>query len=200
MKMKKVLVSAAALTGSIAGATVVANADSITVQAGDTVSELAEKYNTTVNKIQEMNNLDNPDLIFVGEKLEVSAENTAQASTTNVAQQQSTTNNSQMQAATQTATSTQSTQQNTQQTSTQSYTSNVSGDEASARAWIIQHESGGNYEARNGRYYGAYQLDINYLNGDLSKANQDRTADSYVKGRYGSWVNAKNFWLSHNWY
>lgn len=200
MKMKKVLVSAAALTGSIAGATVVANADTITVQAGDTVSELAEKYNTTVNKIQEMNNLNNPDLIFVGEKLEVNTENTAQASTTNVAQQQSTTNNSQVQAATQTATSTQSTQQNTQQASTQSYTSNASGDEASARNWIMQRESSGNYQARNGRYYGAFQLDESYLNGDLSKANQDRTADSYVQGRYGSWVNAKNFWLANGWY
>ncbi|MCT7688489.1 MAG: aggregation promoting factor surface protein, partial [Lactobacillus crispatus] len=24
--------------------------------------------------------------------------------------------------------------------------------------------------------------------------------DNYVYGRYGSWVNAKRFWLAHNWY
>lgn len=34
----------------------------------------------------------------------------------------------------------------------------------------------------------------------LSPANQERTANRYVKGRYGSWVNAKRFWLAHNWY
>lgn len=29
----------------------------------------------------------------------------------------------------------------------------------------------------------------------LSPKNQERTADRYVYGRYGSWVNAKRFWL-----
>ena len=79
MKMKKVLVSAAALTGTIAGATVVANADTVTVKAGDTVSELAQKYNTTVNTIQQLNNLSNPNLIFVGQQLKVNNDNNGQA-------------------------------------------------------------------------------------------------------------------------
>ena len=87
MKMKKVLVSAAALTGTIAGATVVANADTVTVKAGDTVSELAQKYNTTVNTIQQLNNLSNPNLIFVGQQLKVNNDNNGQA----VAQQNNTT-------------------------------------------------------------------------------------------------------------
>jgi peptidoglycan hydrolase CwlO-like protein len=33
--------------------------------------------------------------------------------------------------------------------------------EDQARANIVARESGGNYQAQNGRYYGAYQLDIN---------------------------------------
>ena len=79
-------------------------------------------------------------------------------------------------------------------------TGGLSSDEDSARKWIIAHESGGRYNARNGKYYGAYQLDLSYLNGDLSKENQDRVAQSYMKNRYGTWVKAKQFWQAHNWW
>ena len=72
--------------------------------------------------------------------------------------------------------------------------------EESARAWIIQKESGGNYSAVNGQYYGAYQMMRSRLNGDYSVANQDAVAQAYVQGRYGSWVAAKQFWLAHGWY
>ena len=208
MKMKKVLVSAAALTGTIAGATVVANADTVTVKAGDTVSELAQKYNTTVNTIQQLNNLSNPNLIFVGQQLKVNNDNNGQAvaqqNTNNnaqVAQQQATSQNTQAQASTQQAAQ-QSASQNTQaQASNNSnYSSNVSGSDAAAKAWIAQHESSNNYNARNGQYIGKYQLSASYLNGDYSPANQERVADQYVAQRYGSWVNAQRFWESHGWY
>lgn len=79
-------------------------------------------------------------------------------------------------------------------------TSDTAWDEASARAWIVQKESGGNYNARNGRYIGAYQLTNTYLNGDYSPENQDRVAEEYVRNRYGSWMKAVEFWKSHNWY
>ncbi len=72
--------------------------------------------------------------------------------------------------------------------------------EKAAKRWIAMHESGGNYRARNGACYGKYQLNIAYLHGNLSAKNQERTADRYVHGRYGSWVNAKRFWLRHHWY
>lgn len=73
-------------------------------------------------------------------------------------------------------------------------------DEESARAFIVKKESGGNYNARNGRYIGAYQLTDSYLGGDWSPENQDRVAQNYVDSRYGGWVGAANFWLSHGWY
>lgn len=76
----------------------------------------------------------------------------------------------------------------------------LSGAERAAKNWIAMRESGGNYYARNGVCYGKYQLNINYLKGNLSPKNQERVADNYVYGRYGSWVNAKNFWLAHHWY
>lgn len=208
MKMKKVLVSAAALTGTIAGATVVANADTVTVKAGDTVSELAQKYNTTVNTIQQLNNLSNPNLIFVGQQLKVNNDNNGQAvaqqNTNNnaqVAQQQATSQNTQAQASTQQAAQ-QSASQNTQaQASNNSnYSSNVSGSDAAAKAWIAQHESSNNYNARNGQYIGKYQLSASYLNGDYSPANQERVADQYVASRYGSWQNAQAHWQANGWY
>lgn len=205
--MKKVLVSAAALTGTIAGATVVANADTVTVKAGDTVSELAQKYNTTVNTIQQLNNLSNPNLIFVGQQLKVNNDNNGQAvaqqNTNNNAQaaQQATSQNTQAQASTQQAAQ-QSASQNTQaQASNNSnYSSNVSGSDAAAKAWIAQHESSNNYNARNGQYIGKYQLSASYLNGDYSPANQERVADQYVAQRYGSWTNAQRFWEANGWY
>ena len=206
MKMKKVLVSAAALTGTIAGATVVANADTVTVKAGDTVSELAQKYNTTVNTIQQLNNLSNPNLIFVGQQLKVNNDNNGQAvaqqNANNNAQQQATSQNTQAQASTQQAAQQQAASQNTQaQASNNSnYSSNVSGSDAAAKAWIAQHESSNNYNARNGQYIGKYQLSASYLNGDYSPANQERVADQYVAQRYGSWTNAQRFWEANGWY
>lgn len=207
MKMKKVLVSAAALTGTIAGATVVANADTVTVKAGDTVSELAQKYNTTVNTIQQLNNLSNPDLIFVGQQLKVNNDNNGQAvaqqNTNNNTQaaQQATSQNTQAQASTQQVAQQKSASQNTQaQASNNNYSSSVSGNDASAKAWIAQHESSNNYNARNGQYIGKYQLSASYLNGDYSPANQERVADQYVAQRYGSWTNAQRFWEANGWY
>ena len=70
----------------------------------------------------------------------------------------------------------------------------------SAKDFIVSKESGGNYNATNGRYFGAYQLDISYLNGDLSQENQDRVAEQYVNNRYGSWENAASHWQANGWY
>ena len=85
-------------------------------------------------------------------------------------------------------------------TTTTTYTSTVSGDEAAAKAWIANKESGGSYTAQNGQYYGKYQLSSSYLDGDYSAANQEQVADNYVANRYGSWTAAQQFWQGHGWY
>ena len=85
-------------------------------------------------------------------------------------------------------------------TTTTTYTSTVSGDEAAAKAWIANKESGGSYTAQNGQYYGKYQLSSSYLHGDYSAANQEQVADNYVANRYGSWTAAQQFWQGHGWY
>lgn len=79
-------------------------------------------------------------------------------------------------------------------------TSGLSAKDAAAKEWIAQKESSGSYTAQNGQYYGRYQLSLSYLNGDLSAENQEKVADAYVAGRYGSWSAAKTFWLANGWY
>lgn len=83
--------------------------------------------------------------------------------------------------------------------STSASTSSSSSEEA-AKSWIASKESGGSYTASNGNYYGKYQLSLSYLNGDTSAANQEKVANSYVQGRYGSWTAAKAFWQANGWY
>lgn len=198
MKKTAVIASAAALTGVFAS-TAVANADTVTVKSGDTVSKLAKDYNTTVDAIVNTNKLSNANLIFVGQKLEIGeatqADNNQQAAQSQQSQQAAQDQQSQ-----QVAPAASSQQATTNYNATSNYTSNVSGNEQAAKEWIAARESGGNYGARNGQYIGRYQLSASYLGGDYSPANQERVADQYVASRYGSWSAAQSHWLSNGWY
>lgn len=207
MKLNKLLLSATAAAGFFAATTAVANADTVTVQAGDTVSEIADKYNTTVEEIQNLNQLENVNLIYVGEELVVNTN--GQAATTASSEAPAATATVSSQAPVQQAPAQQAPAQQQvasapaqQATSQQTYTAPTvaSADEASAREFIAARESGGSYSAANGQYYGKYQLSRSYLGGDLSAANQERVANSYVQSRYGSWTAAKNHWLQNGWY
>lgn len=55
----------------------------ITIQRGDTLTELAIKYNTTVARLVELNNIANPNLIYTGESLIVPSGETQQDSDQN---------------------------------------------------------------------------------------------------------------------
>ncbi|MCL8204368.1 LysM peptidoglycan-binding domain-containing protein [Ligilactobacillus agilis] len=211
MKLNKLLLSATAAAGFFAATTAVANADTVTVQAGDTVSEIADKYNTTVEEIQNLNQLENVNLIYVGEELVVNTNGQAATTASSEAPAATATVSSQapvQQAPAQPVAQQAPAQQQVasapaqQATSQQTYTAPAaaSSDEASAREFIATRESGGSYSAANGQYYGKYQLSRSYLGGDLSAANQERVANNYVQSRYGSWTAAKNHWLQNGWY
>ena len=47
------------------------NENFIIVQAGDTLSRIAEKYNTSYTYLAQINNIENPNLIYVGEKINI---------------------------------------------------------------------------------------------------------------------------------
>lgn len=199
MKFNKVALSIACAAGFTVAGAAAANADTVTVKSGDTLSQIADENNTTVSSIQSLNSLQNIHLIFPGQKLVINANNgdaavsTQQSAQTvqQAAQQQTTQQASQQQ------TTQQASQQQTMQTTQQAV---ASSSEQAARDWIAARESGGSYTAQNGNYYGKYQLSSAYLGGDYSAENQERVADSYVLNRYGSWANAKSHWLQNGWY
>ena len=179
-----------------------------TVKEGDTLSEIAETHNTTVEKLAENNHIDNIHLIYVGQELVIDGPvaPVAPASTTYeapAAQDETVsatvieTTEVEEEAPVASAPATEETLATTEASAP---ASTVSGSEAEAKEWIAQKESGGSYTATNGRYIGRYQLTDSYLNGDYSAENQERVADAYVAGRYGSWTAAKNFWLNNGWY
>ena len=175
-----------------------------TVKSGDTLSEIAEKYNTTVEKLAAKNNIKDIHLIYVDQVLviEGTASTVAPAATTEETAPVATETVEEAPAATTTyeAPAAPATPAAPAAESNTAAASTVSGSEAEAKEWIAQKESGGSYTATNGRYIGRYQLTDSYLNGDYSAENQERVADAYVTGRYGSWTAAKNFWLNNGWY
>ena len=217
MKFNKVALSIACAAGFTVAGAAAANADTVTVKSGDTLSQIADENNTTVSSIQSLNSLQNIHLIFPGQKLVINANNgdaavstqqsaqtTQQASQQQTVQQASQQQTMQqasqqqtMQQASQQQTTQQASQQQTMQTTQQAV---ASSSEQAARDWIAARESGGSYTAQNGNYYGKYQLSSAYLGGDYSAENQERVANSYVLNRYGSWANAKSHWLQNGWY
>ncbi|KLA44245.1 peptidoglycan-binding protein [Ligilactobacillus ruminis] len=204
MKFNKVALSIACAAGFTVAGAAAANADTVMVKSGDTLSQIADENNTTVSSIQSLNSLQNIHLIFPGQKLVINTNNgdaaasTQQsAQTTQQASQQQITQQASQQQTTQQQTTQQASQQQTMQTTQQAV---ASSSEQAARDWIASRESGGSYTAQNGNYYGKYQLSRAYLGGDYSAENQERVANSYVLNRYGSWANAKAHWLQNGWY
>lgn len=200
-KIKTTLAGVAALFAVFAPSFVSAQESSTyTVKEGDTLSEIAETHNTTVEKLAENNHIDNIHMIYVGQELVIDgpAAPVAPASTTYEAPA------AQDETVSATVAETTEVEEETpvasETVAEETVVSTVSGSEAEAKEWIAQKESGGSYTATNGRYIGRYQLTDSYLNGDYSAENQERVADAYVAGRYGSWSAAKNFWLNNGWY
>ena len=174
-----------------------------TVKPGDTLSEIAETYNTTVEKLAKLNNIKNVDLIFVDQVLVIDGAAPVAETTTTEAPVAEVEETPAVAETVVEETTYEETYEAPAPAATESYSApaaTVSGSEAEAKEWIAQKESGGSYTATNGRYIGRYQLTDSYLNGDYSAENQERVADAYVAGRYGSWTAAKNFWLNNGWY
>lgn len=173
---KKNFMNKTLLAGAVAGLGLAfssaASADSYTVQSGDTLSQIAANHQTTVAAIESLNGISAADYIYAGQVLEVGDVNQGSAATST----------------------------DTSASTTASSSSSLSAEDAAAKETIAQRESSGSYTAQNGQYYGRYQLTISYLNGDLSAENQEKVADAYVAGRYGSWSQALAFWNANGWY
>ncbi|HGF7256749.1 TPA: LysM peptidoglycan-binding domain-containing protein, partial [Enterococcus faecium] len=174
--------------------------EAYTVQSGDTLSTISQKYvgdNSLINAIAESNSISDINLIYSGQQLTIPTEGSTQAA----AEPQAAVQEAPVQA--EPVQDEQPVVQETVQTETQAApvaetqsatTETTATSTNAAKEWIAQKESSGSYTATNGRYIGRYQLDSSYLNGDYSAANQEKVAEQYVASRYGSWEAAKAFW------
>lgn len=176
-------------TGATANADTIIDSDHVQVEAGDTLSAIAQKHGTDVDTLVRENHIANKHLIYVGDKLAVvpgvkntnlNGQETDNPVTTPTSDQQNATTN---------------TTSVTQQAPAASGVSSNAAKEA-----IAQKESSGSYTATNGKYIGRYQLDASYLNGNYSIENQEKVAEQYVAQRYGSWDAALAFHNAHGWY
>ncbi|WP_010308995.1 LysM peptidoglycan-binding domain-containing protein [Kurthia senegalensis] len=232
MKSIKALVAGTSLAVGVvafAGASSASAQTAYTVQSGDTLAKISQKYvgdYSLVNSIASANGIANPNMIYAGNRIIIPSKGQSVAKTTQASTAQQTTQ--------QASASTASTykkpvykkpvykkpvykKQTTYKKSyakptykksyakpasvTKTAATTTSGSN-SAKEWIANKESNGSYSARSatGKYIGRYQLDKSYLKGDHSAANQERVANNYVKQRYGSWENAKSFWVKNGWY
>lgn len=160
------------------------NFKTVTITENDCLWNLSQKYGVSMEEIVKAN----PSIfvnginstIYVGQQVKIP--NNSQETTQHTDQGSSSYNSSQQSNIRESA----SNQQNLT--------------EEQAKNWISQRESGNDYNARNGRYIGKYQLDYTYLQGDYSPQHQEQVANAYVITRYGSWTEAKTFWENHGWY
>ncbi|WP_165038050.1 LysM peptidoglycan-binding domain-containing protein [Enterococcus sp. ZJ1622] len=173
-----------------------AHADEVyTIQSGDSLSKISQKFagdNSLIQAIAEKNSIADINRIFVGEQLTIPTSSEASAPAQSTTATETATNEHTYVAPVETV--------EVAPAAPAAATATTPSTTNSAKEWIAQKESSGSYTATNGRYIGRYQLDASYLNGDYSAANQERVADQYVTSRYGSWDAAKTFWLANGWY
>lgn len=234
MKFKKTLLTITAAAGMMTAGSLAANADTVTVKSGDTISSIAKENNISVSAIEKANDIANINMIYVGQQIEIGengqvtqaqpqasvaqapaqpaqpqnqqkaqpAQPKAKAPVQQKAQPQQVQQKAQPQQTTQVQSQPKAqpaVQQSAPKQAAATSNSGSSSEEA-AKAAIANRESGGSYSATNGQYYGKYQLGKSMLNGDLSEANQEKTADNYVSDRYGSWSNALDHSDQYGWY
>lgn len=172
---KKLLVTLGAF-GGLALAGTVASADTVyTVQPGDTLSEISQKFNTTVETLAQKNNINNVNVISVGQQLDIPDGNVQATSTQNVVTQP------------------------VQKVQTTQTTQVASSGDNSNKALRRQIESGGNYNTNTGNgYVGAYQFapstiasieNATGMKWSMDPSTQDAFADYYANQRYGGWQN-----------
>ena len=198
------------MAGALLGATT-ANADTkiddthVRVEAGDTVSSIANKYGTDVSTIASASNLSDANKIFVGDILVLTPEaqqpttNNVQAPVASQAQPASQATNTNNVAPAQTTNTTNNQASQTSQAPVAQPTTNSSLTGNSMAALRRSIESGGNYNTNTGNgYIGAYQFAPQTIAGiesatgmkwSMDPATQDAFANYYANSRYGGWEN-----------
>ncbi|MFC4761242.1 LysM peptidoglycan-binding domain-containing protein [Fructobacillus durionis] len=196
------------------------NTGSYTVQSGDNLWTLAQRFNTTVDNLASLNNIQDASKLSVGQVLKTTgtAAATQNTQTTNTdsqsqadSQAQADSATAQSQADSQAAASQAAASQaqaasassSATVVNTSTATSTDSSEEAALQA-IINKESGGNVNATNGIYYGIGQLSpslrARYGGNTADYQDQLQAMKAYIADRYGSAQAALAHHNQYNWY
>ena len=206
----KMLVSAGVAVGALFLGGAVVSADEYTVQQGDTVWDIAQAHDTTIENIENLNpTIDKTThLIQIGDKLELDSDNTqVQTVQQDEVQVDSAQTGSQyyyynepQTPVVQQQTPVQSNSSNVEQQNDGSVKSQFLSAGGTEAMWstIVMPESGGNVNATNGQYHGLGQTNQSWGYGSID--NQTKGMIQYANERYGSINGALSFRQSHGWW
>ena len=174
-----------------------------TIQYGDTLGVIAKAIDVEVDKLVEVNSIQNADLIIAGDELRISENKETVTVETGTGDVSSYDISEEVVEVEPVIVEEVEEEEVYEQPEAEEIPIASTGDsEASAKEWIGQHESGGDYNAYNpAGYWGKYQLNPTLVAYGASPAEQEIAVQKYVNERYnGSFVQAKAHWEANNWY
>ena len=190
-----------------------ANADSVTVKSGDTLSSIAEAHNTNADSLAQLNQLADKNVIFVGQEIALDAESAPVASSVQTTTLAAAPTQTVAQATTtpiQTTYTTPVTTTQAEPVKVQPSVANTNGGSTKSQflanggteaLWnsVVMPESGGNPNAvsSNG-YRGLGQTKQSWGSGSV--ADQTHGLVDYATSRYGSVSNAVQFRQANGWW
>ncbi|MBU7476740.1 LysM peptidoglycan-binding domain-containing protein [Lactiplantibacillus pentosus] len=187
MKIKNLVLSSTAALALFAISTTVANADTYTVKAGDTVSEIALAHNTSVSAIEKANKLANVNLIFVGDKLEVNGSTTTTTTAATSAAPQSATSQATSSAAS-TATSASATSASSQSVASQASSSAATSAASSSATSSVATSAASSASSTSSAASQASSAASTTSQAASSSASSTSTTSSYTGSNLKSYV------------
>ena len=176
-----------------------------TIQYGDTLGVIAKAIDVDLDKLVEVNSIQNADLIIAGDELRISENKetvTVETETGDVSSYDISEEVVEVEPVIVEEVEEEYEEVAYEQPQAEEVPITYTDSEASAKEWIAQRESGGDYNAYNpaGGYWGKYQLNPTLVAYGASPAEQEVAADRYVNETYGSWSKAKAHWEVKGWY
>lgn len=181
------------------------NTTSYTIKYGDTLGVIGKASGLSVKELASINDIDNVDFILPGNKVSFEEDESGNIDSVSITNEQEevlveeTVTEEPVVTAPVAEEVPYSTPEYVEEEETYEPQASTSS-EQEAKEWIIQKESNGNPQARNGQYYGLFQLGDHLIEDGASVQEQHAVANNYVNERYGSWVGAKQAWQQKGWY
>lgn len=182
------------------------NTTSYTIKYGDTLGVIGKASGLGVNELASINDIDNVDFILPGNKVLFEADDLGNIDSVSITNEQeevlveeNVTEEPVVTAPVAEEVPYSAPEYVAEEEETYAPQASTSS-EQEAKEWIIQKESNGNPQARNGQYYGLFQLGDHLIEDGASVQEQHAVANNYVAERYGSWSGAKQAWQQKGWY